>query len=71
MCQGGYQVEAGKIWLKEARMWAESKDVKLQNKIICYTMNPIQAMRGKFGKVEINQILEILEQTQEITKCQF
>ena len=49
---------------------AEIFTPKHLNTINTYTMNHIQVMRVKCGKVEIYQILEILEMTQEKTKCQ-
>lgn len=41
------------------------------NMISSYIMNHIQVMMVKFGKVETNPILEILEMTQEKIKCQY
>ena len=59
------QAEAERIWLTEAGMEVEIEaeiiTPKHQNTINTYTMNHIQVMRVKSGKVEIDQILEILE----------
>ena len=73
------QAEAERIWLVEAgtkagmevEIEAEIITPKHQNTINTYTMNHILVMRLKCGKVEIDQIQEILEMTQEKTKCLF
>ena len=53
----------------EVEIEAEILPPKHRNTVNTYTMNHIQVMRVKCGKVELDQILEILEMTQEKTKC--
>jgi hypothetical protein len=53
----------------EVEIEAQIFTPKHRNTVNTYTMNHIQAPRVKCGKVEIDQILENLEMTQEKTKC--
>ena len=66
MCLDACQVEAGRIWLKEVRtevemevgIEAEIFTQKHMNKNTNYTMNHIQVMTVKCGRIETDQTLK-------------
>ena len=55
----------------EVGIEAEIFTQKHMNKNTNYTMNHIQVMTVKCGRVETDQTLKIHEMTRERTKCQF
>ena len=55
----------------EVGIGAEISIQRALNMTSSYIMNHIQVMMVKFGKVEANLILEILEMTQEKINCQY